>query len=206
VILLSTFITVLEAYFGFIFSNKKKKYIKKTKESNFDHIYYGASVGLSRGFGSVIKIFIERSVGSFLPTLIVFEQLAAGIAGLYEKYLVSHLNIRKLIAYVKFFWAIISILIICDYYLIHLTGIQFNVVIAMMALLNILPISSMYNVIRENGLRKVAFISIAVSTISIILTLVNYFVFNIPNLFIGVYCLIPLTLFIIYTIVFKFKY
>jgi hypothetical protein len=35
---------------------------------------------------SIIRILVERLIGSYLPTLLLFEQIFAGTAGLYEKY------------------------------------------------------------------------------------------------------------------------
>lgn len=199
-ILFATALTqITDGFFGIRFINEKSLTKNtKTKETRASYMLYGISIGISRGVLSIIRILIERLIGSYLPTLLLFEQIFAGTAGLYEKYFLLLKSLPKKIEYFKYFWATGVFTYFLFFYLGLIKILSYQILVGLMSSLTLLPVFYMYKLIKQSGLKVVARISILISIGALLLCLVNYFFIN-NNLVYGLaYMIIPMFQFLIY--------
>ncbi len=193
VLAFNAFASIIEAILGLKFSQRFNN-LKQIKKSRNDDYLFGFSMGFGRLSNSFIKLAMEHYIGQILSKLLIFEQLAAGLIGLYERYLVRLLNQNYVFNFIKCLLAIIFLVIILFLYSFSCDQISLTFVIGLMALINLLPASSSYNSIKVNGLFFLAVNLIVISIFSIFLTAANFFIFKSSLLFIVIYTLGPIIL------------
>lgn len=193
VLAFNAFASIIEAIFGLKFSTRPTKVVQIKKSNNNDYLF-GFSMGLGRLSNSIIKLAIEHYIGHILSKLIIFEQLTAGLIGLYERYLVRLLNHNYILNFTKCMLGIIFLAIILFLFSFTRDQVSLTIAIGLMALINLLPTSSSYNSIKVNGLFFLASNLIIISIFSIVLTVANYFIFKSSLLFIAIYTLGPILL------------
>lgn len=195
-----SFTQITDAFFG-IKNLKKLKANKQiiTPEKNSAYIIFGLSIAISRSVLSLIKVMIEQLVGSFLPILLLFEQVFSGISGLYERYLLDFKKIPNKIRYFKYGWIFLVLSYYLAYHIRYSNILNYQLLLALMASLSILPTYYTYNLIRSHGLIEVAKVSILTSFLILVLCFVNYYQFQVIEFYGVLYMMMPILLFIFFT-------
>ncbi len=198
IIFTGSVLQVIETISGFNLSKNRRSQIDINK-SRHDYIIFGLSIGSSRAVNALIKISIEKSIGSILPTLLVFEQISAGVSSIYEKYLVNQFKVLQPLKVILYAWTTISILLISDYFFVNSLNIPFKIILFLIALLHIVPVPFTYYIIKINGLKLTAFAVFASSFIGLIIIGINYLYFSINLIYLLSYSCTPIAVMLIYS-------
>ncbi|QDC81660.1 hypothetical protein FIT82_04145 [Candidatus Methylopumilus universalis] len=195
-----SFTQITDAFFG-IHNLKKSKINEQViaPEKNSTYLIFGLSIAISRSVLSIIKVMIEQLVGSFLPILLLFEQVFSGISGLYERYLLGFKNLPNRIRYLKYGWIFFVLGYYMAYHIKYSNILNYQLLLALMASLSILPTYYTYNLIRSHGLIELARVSILTSFLILVLCFVNYYQFQIIEFYGVLYMMMPILLFIFLT-------
>ncbi len=195
-----SFTQITDAFYG-IQNLKKSKVNKKViyGEKKSTYVIFGLSIAISRSILSMIKVMIEQLVGSFLPVLLLFEQVFSGISGLYERYLLDFKKIPSNIKNFKYVWIFFVVSYYLAYHIKYSNILNYQLLLALMASLSILPTYYTYSLMRSHGLIEVAKVSIITSFIILALCFINFYKFHIVEFYGILYMLTPILLFIFLT-------
>jgi hypothetical protein len=180
--------------FNTVSSNKENIYYVPPRS---DTLLFSISVGSSRAVFSVIKIFIEKSMMGALPILLIFEQIIAGMMSIFEKYIVRDFKLSKKLVNIKLIFAIFMLLFLIFYIRFQPSNLANKCLLGFSALITALPAAMNYKIIKNNGLKVIAFITILSSMISIIIALLNYYALHLPMLYLFAYNLLPISIFLL---------
>lgn len=193
IIFFGSLVQVIETIIGFIVTKNRKSKLAIV-DAKYTHLFFGLSIGCSRAIIAAIKIFIEQSIGFILPTIIVFEQISGGFAGLYEKYLVGQIELWPKIKVTLYSWLTISAFLIIDYYFLDFFHLPYKFILFLIVFLNIIPIPFTYHAIKLAGLRVVAFIIFLSSFAGLLIVGLNYLYLAKSSFYLLAYSIIPIIL------------
>jgi hypothetical protein len=185
-------ISVLEALMGLYFFSSLNSSSNKNTMTYSENLLFGRSIGASRLVSSLIKICLDKYVGPVLSHLIISEQIAAGLSSIYEKYFVGAVRETKKIYNLKFvFIGIIILIFSCGP--IFSRSVNINpAFILIIAILGTLPLSSSYDLIKENGINALSKNVILNAIVTISLLGVNFYFFNLSYGYIIIYIFSPI--------------
>jgi hypothetical protein len=178
--------------FKLLINNKNKIQIK---EPVFN---FGISVGMVRGVISLTKFFMEKSIPGILSTIIIFESIFSGIQSIYEKYFTRDI---KPFNFILSFKKLYVLIIICTYgifisfYDVYFSESIFKLFIFIFCSSIILPSILMYDSLSKYGLFKVKKINIIISSLALIVILLNNYLISSFNLNLLVYICVPMGIF-----------
>lgn len=193
IIFFGSLVQVIETIIGFNLTKNRTSKLA-IEDAKYTYLFFGLSIGWSRAIIAVIKIFIEKSIEFVLPTILVFEQISGGVAGLYEKYLVNQIKLWPNIKQILYTWLAISVFLLIDYYFIDFFHIPLKLILFLIVFLNIIPVPFTYYAIKLAGLKVVAFVIFASSFIGLLIVGLNYLYLGRNSIYLLAYSIVPIIL------------
>ena len=185
-------ISLADALIGLYFFSSLNSSSNKNSITHRENLIFGTSIGVSRLSSSLTKVCLEKYVGPVLSHLIISEQIVAGLSSIYEKYFIGSIKETKKIYNIKFV-SIGIIIVIFSFGSIFNKSVNIHpAFILIIALLGLLPVSSSYDLIKENGINVLSGNVILNAIVTISFLAVNFYFFNLSYGYIIIYIFSPI--------------